>query len=367
MRLLIVVHSPLTATLGAAQMALNLADAMRAQGIDALAWSPYPRQEKVPWWCELSWVRRRVRQYVEENGPFDVIDSPPIMLSWRLARHATVVARSVGPDLLYLWTSWRARRARHKFAITWFVEAAFDLYLAVLVLNGWLIADRIFCVGSLERDWMHRWFPWWRKKTTYYVNAIDDGERAALAEVRRARRQRDSAATRYLWLGRWTEHKGISTLIEFIRQNAAQRSPARITIAGCGDQPKQDIGAELIGAACVSIVPKYDRRELARLLQDHDAGLFTSVVEGWGLSVQEMLESGMPVYATEAGAVADLRSEFPSLLKPFPPLQGGDPAIPDSRELDSSYLARFSWDSIVRAYLTSGKWTSPRAPTRAGE
>lgn len=39
----------------------------------------------------------------------------------------------------------------------------------------------------------------------------------------------------------------------------------------------------------------------------YDAGLFTSEAEGWGLSLNEMLESDMPVFATEVGGVRDLR------------------------------------------------------------
>jgi glycosyltransferase involved in cell wall biosynthesis len=87
------------------------------------------------------------------------------------------------------------------------------------------------------------------------------------------------------------------------------------------------------------------------LLAGHDAGLFTSRVEGWGLTLQEMFESGMPVYATNAGAVADLRAEFPDLLREFPPGFGERIDIPSPSPVSQSYLSQYSWTAIAADYL----------------
>ncbi|HRC87715.1 MAG TPA: hypothetical protein PK413_19135 [Thermoanaerobaculia bacterium] len=92
------------------------------------------------------------------------------------------------------------------------------------------------------------------------------------------------------------------------------------------------------------------RVELPGLLERHHAGLFTSVAEGWGLSLSEMLESGMPVWATRAGGVPDLEAYFPGALLPFPPplaLQAGElPRV----EPAPGYFERFSWGAIAARY-----------------
>lgn len=352
LRVLLVVLAPLDSTLGASQMALNLADALKSAGVDATLWSPYPKRVVVPWWRELSWIRESLRAYVESNGPFDVIDALPAVLSRNLGPNAVLVARSVQPDLRYLWISMRSRGPRRRYALVrQGADSAFGLYVASLILGGWQHADHILCLGSLERDWMHRRFPWWRPKTTMYVNAIAETERPALAQVRRSRERFAGGPTRYLWLGRWTAHKGTLALIEFLERKAAAGSPDAVTLAGCGEEAADDIGPRVMGAAKVTIVPRYARSDLPALLREHDAGLFTSRVEGWGLTIQEMLESGMPVYATEAGAVPDLRGSFSALLRPFPPPAVREADAQAPAELDPAYLGRFNWGAIAKGYV----------------
>jgi glycosyltransferase involved in cell wall biosynthesis len=356
MRILIVVLSPISAELGAAQVALNLADGLRTQGVEAVLWSPRPIPEDIRWWRQMSWMRQRLNEFVKDNGPFDVVDAPPVALTRVISKCGTVIARSVQPDLLYLWTETRhARLARREaFARSIarrVVEQLHTLYLAALVVNGWFWARHILCLGSGELGWMKKWFPWWRRKMSMYVNAIGDEERKALAAVRQNRSAPSGNGTRFLWLGRWTAHKGIDSLVAFIRQRMQENSTDMFTIAGYGDKVVHPIGPELLNFGRIQLVPSYGRRELTELLRTHDAGLFTSLVEGWGLSLQEMLESGMPVYATETGAVHDLRDEFPGLLRGFPPPRAVSGDFDCDTCIKSEYFDRFSWKSIAANYL----------------
>jgi hypothetical protein len=74
------------------------------------------------------------------------------------------------------------------------------------------------------------------------------------------------------------------------------------------------------------------------------------------MTLNEMLESGMPVYATEAGGVEDLRPFFPRSLQPFPPPpspepEAFEPAATSSEDLAASgYYERFGWSEIARRY-----------------
>ncbi|HBL31699.1 MAG TPA: hypothetical protein DD490_33160, partial [Acidobacteria bacterium] len=101
MRVLLVSHPPLTATLGAAQIALHLAAGLRELGHDAVALSPAPLPPGPHW---FSWLQQRrvLDRLVAEQGPFDVIDTPAISATPALARAGRLVVRSIQPELCYL-------------------------------------------------------------------------------------------------------------------------------------------------------------------------------------------------------------------------------------------------------------------------
>jgi glycosyltransferase involved in cell wall biosynthesis len=139
-------------------------------------------------------------------------------------------------------------------------------------------------------------------------------------------------------------------LIDFISKWSARHPQHRLTIAGCGTGAEKDCPADLLKSGQVRIVPSFKREALYSLLAEHDAGLFTSKVEGWGLSLNEMLESGMEVFATAAGATSDLQPFF-NTLRPFPPPLNFMPESPTS-EVGIVYYETFNWAEIARKYVT---------------
>ena len=74
----------------------------------------------------------------------------------------------------------------------------------------------------------------------------------------------------------------------------------------------------------------------------------TSRVEGWGLVLNEMLESGLPVYSVNAGGYADLKEYWPGQLQSFPPerIQANTSTDPLPE-----YFDLFSWKRIVSKYM----------------
>ena len=279
MRILIVSHPPLATELGAAQIALRLAEALRERGHDAMAWSPEPLPPDTRWWNLWRRQTRAAELFAAANGPFDVIDTPALSASRRLSRHGRLVARSVQPELRYLLVDVRSDLAE-RLSPGSLAHAVVAVPRAAAILGGWRRASRILCLGTLELEWMRRRHPRWAGKLGLYV---------------------------------------------------------------CGLPP------EWLRSGRVRLVPSFPRTALPELLASHDAGLFTSEVEGWGLSLAEMLESGLPVYATEAGAVADLRPYFPGSLRPFPPPAEIAPAPAEDLEA-GGYYERFSWPAVARSY-----------------
>ncbi|MEA2602406.1 MAG: hypothetical protein QOF89_3398 [Acidobacteriota bacterium] len=351
MRILLVSHPPLSAELGAPQIVLNLAAALRARGHDALAWSPEPLPPGAGRWSPWKRQRQALESFAAEHGPFDVIDTPAITAGRGLARRGSLVVRSIQPELLYLWQDIRAGLGRLPPTPRSVAHALIAAPRAAAILAGWRRACLILCMGRIELSWMLRLFPRWRPKLGSYVCAPSPSERPVLIEVRRQRPAGpEGEGVRFLWIGRWAAHKGTGRLVRWIAERAAAAPRDTFTLAGCGAAAERDLRPEWLRCGRVRLVPAFPRTELPALLAAHDAGVFTSTVEGWGLSLNEMLESGLPVFATEAGAVADLRPFFPESLRPFPPpVRIGPPSAREDLEANG-YFARFNWAAIAKSY-----------------
>jgi len=352
-RILIATHSHLSAEFGAGQMAINLAEALRAVGHDVTLWSPQPMPKGTKWWQSLQQMRAKLDEFVEAEGPFDVIDCSATFITRRVQKSAFVVARSTQPEILYLVDgiiAFTRSQANIKNLARIVATQLYTLFHLYLVLQGWRRANYILCLGTFELQWMRRRFPWWRNKIASYMNALSGSDQEALATIRNKRKPASSGSLRFLWIGRWTSHKGTDVLIDFINAWSSHRPQDSFTIAGCGTEAKKDCPAGLLKSGRIRIVPSFDREELYSLLAGHDVGLFTSRVEGWGLSLNEMLESGMNVFATAAGATLDLQPFFNS-LRPFPPPSNFELGGQKS-EIGIIYYETFSWAEIAQKYVT---------------
>ena len=193
-----------------------------------------------------------------------------------------------------------------------------------------------------------------RKLRTYMV-APSPHDRLLLRRIAAARDsgRRALRDSNLIWIGRWAAHKGTEELLSFLTHLFRDNLTARVTIAGCGRLTSEVRDVLDLASRRLQVVEGFERSELPGLLAAHDAGLFTSRVEGWGLSIQEMLESGMPVFATHQGAVEDLASWFPSQLSAFPPPLDAVLSGPEPEQSFERYAGKFEWESIARKYVES--------------
>ncbi|MHC5824505.1 MAG: glycosyltransferase family 4 protein [Nostoc sp.] len=355
LRILIATYSPLSAEFGAGQMAINLAEALRLQGHDVTLWSPYPMPNLRRWWQGLQSIQlmqSKLDAFIATQERFDVIDTSAHLITKRVAQSGLVVARSVQPQILYMLCDLKDKpETSLKEIILLPFDYLFFITVVILLMQGWQRSKYILCLGSLELEWMKKWFPWWRSKLIFYVNALSKADQVELANIHLNRKKHEGERIRFLWIGRWTAHKGIHELVDFIIQRAASHPKDTFTIAGCGTNAEKDFSPELIQSGRLKILPSFERNQLYSLLANHDAGLFTSKVEGWGLVLNEMLESGMPVFAKPAGGVADLQ-EFFKILMTFPPPPQLMPDIITSYTDVDDYYRRFSWETIAENYVT---------------
>ncbi|MBH8555302.1 glycosyltransferase family 4 protein [Nostocaceae cyanobacterium CENA357] len=353
LRILIATHSPLAPEFGAGQMAINLAAAFRAQGHDVTLWSPHPILGQTRWWQglqSLQLMRTKLDEFLTTQKPFDVIDCYAPFITNQVSKSGLVVARSVQPDILYIISNLNNPQKTKEILLLPF-GYLFTIINIFLLLQGWGRAKYILCLGSLELQWMRKCFPWWRSKLFSYNNALSKAEQAELAQVRLNRKRNETESTRFLWIGRWVAHKGVKELVDFIVKRATSHPQDSFTIAGCGTSAEKDFPSKLIQSGQLKILPSFERSQLIHLLANHDTGLFTSRVEGWGLVLNEMLESGMPIFATLAGGVLDLQPFFEDMLRPFPPtIQKISEKLIISKDMDN-YYSTFSWEKTVDNYV----------------
>ena len=347
MRILIVTHAPLSPEFGAGQMAINLGDALRRQGHEVTLWSPHPLPSVSRWFRniqQLILMRKKLDQFLDTQEPFDIIDCPGVLVTKKISQSSSVlVARSVQPDILYLLSDLIISPKRVLNNL---------LYLAIHIsylTKGWARANYILCLGSLELEWMKNWFPWWEKKLLFYVNAISEYEQAEFSKIRFNRIVSIKDGVKFLWIGRWSNHKGIKKLVKFIVDRYVSHPHDTFTLAGCGNYAQKDFPDDLIKSQRLIIIPSFDRSDIISLLKDSNVGLFTSNVEGWGLSLNEMLESGMLVFATIAGGVPDLQTFCKNLLS-FPPPRKFSFEIFENLQISEHYYNSFTWNKIADKY-----------------
>ncbi len=348
MRLVIVSFAPLSPLLGAAQIVLRSAAALEARGHEAIAWAPTLEVPPVPWWRHTEWRRRDLERFLRREGPFDWIDLPPLALDRGIARLTRTVARGVQPDWLYFRADWSEPARLLGNPLRTVSSLAYALMQQRAVDRGHRLATRILCLGSLERDRLARHFK--GARPAFYVMAPSAAEQRELSAIRSERRPGSPEAVRFLWIGRWAAHKGTARLVQFLDRRLRESPGDTCTIAGCGTEAERRLPQDLLQSGRIRVVPSFSRAELTPLLAGHDAGLFTSVAEGWGVTINEMLESGMPVYATRAGGVVDLAPYFPSGLRAFPPLPGPIDLAEIDDPVTTGYFDRFTWDHIAESY-----------------
>lgn len=113
--------------------------------------------------------------------------------------------------------------------------------------------------------------------------------------------RRPHRPVRFLFVGRLIPLKGISELLEAFSQLAE----GELYVAGDGSL--RPLVTQAVESGRVTYLGHLDRPALQRLYADSDVLVLPSRYEVWGLVINEALDHGLPVIATEAaGAVDDL-------------------------------------------------------------
>jgi glycosyltransferase involved in cell wall biosynthesis len=114
-------------------------------------------------------------------------------------------------------------------------------------------------------------------------------------------RRRPNHPVRFLFVGQLIPRKGVAELLDAF----SELPEGELRIAGEG--PLQPLVKRAVEGGRVTYLGQIDRPALQQLYADSDVLVLPSRYEVWGLVINEALEHGLPVVATEAvGAVDDL-------------------------------------------------------------
>lgn len=171
----------------------------------------------------------------------------------------------------------------------WLEKAAVRQSDATLVLNA---SDHTECLRDLGGD-------------PSKVLLVPNGYPAEFLEVPLA-----STAEGVAFVGSWLRRKGNDLAVEAITRLLREQPDVPVLLMGTGI-PETEVRAAFPQdvAARVQILPRFDRRELPRLLQGYGILLFPSRSEGYPLSLVEAMACGLAPVATAIPGVVDVVSD----------------------------------------------------------
>ncbi len=171
--------------------------------------------------------------------------------------------------------------------------------------------DGVFCYGSRSKQYV----------ASYGIDPakIYDGcQSAALAHgydasAIRAHYAADSfaagCASRFLYIGRLAEEKGLFDLLEAFAAVHRQQPEAKLDLVGSGvlDGELRQRAEQLEIASAVAFLGTKTPQEIGQLLMNSAAMILPSLREPWGLVVNEALSFGCPVVVSDiCGCVPEL-------------------------------------------------------------
>lgn len=113
---------------------------------------------------------------------------------------------------------------------------------------------------------------------------------------------------RICYVGQFVERKRVGDLIRAASRLARDGRPTRLELVGAGPLGSEypSIAAEAGKGFEMSIRPAVEPSRIPEIIREADVLVLPSAFDGWGLTVNEALQAGVPVVVSEACGVAEV-------------------------------------------------------------
>ena len=312
MRILLVGDYPRDARLGSTKVLLKLQEALQDLGhtchvilADDLGPSPrnpYLRQALGPV-VALAAVRRAFR----ERGPYDVVDVASAEGLWLgvarrfgAFRDTAVIARSNGLEHL----NYRRMLQDHDAGLRpkpWTRRLFHPAVRLTQVAAAARAADRLLLLNEVDREFAigRRW------KDPSDIDIVPHGVSSEFLNDAPSHEQPRGRGL--LFCGSWTEVKGVDYLAAAFSQIVAEGSTERLTVLGGAVASDVILSAFSPAARSrVAVVDRAPERDVIAAYRSHDALVWPSTYEGFGMVVIEAMSQRLPVIATPVGCACTM-------------------------------------------------------------
>ena len=170
--------------------------------------------------------------------------------------------------------------------------------LAILIKHSCRRSDAVFCLNSMEADYLvqHRWAD--SDRIYLMVNGVEPECFVA--------RKYNASPRRILFIGQWLPAKGTRYLVDAF---VALTRSTDVTLACVGTRVASDAVLASFPEAVrgrIAVMPDVTRAELHEQLRQADLFVFPSLSEGFSFALLEAMAAALPVVATPAGAALDI-------------------------------------------------------------
>lgn len=323
MRILLVGDYPPDPRLGSAKVYFKLREEFQRLGHsvelvlgDRLGQSP--RNRLLRWAVSPILAARAVLKACPRLEGIDVIDAASAEGLWLgLGRRFSargrpaLVARSHGLEHL----NYRRMLEDHRAGIVpkpWYRRRYYPMVRLSQVRAAAALSDRLILLNQGDRDYVkaHNWLPEER------VDVIAHGvsERFMMPPIK----PDPMRGSGFLFCGTWDATKGVHYLARGFERFREQGGKTALTIVGGGWPSALILGTFAQSThPYIRVVDRLNEDELMGMYRTHDALLFTSTYEGFGMVVPEAMSQGLPVIGTSQGIAHSLiRHGITGLLVP---------------------------------------------------
>ncbi len=264
----------------------------------------WPRQSKLRWALGPAVAARAVARTRRQYDVIDVASAEGAVLALRERLAAgdptAVVSRSHGLEhrnfrrLLDDHTAGFVRKG-------WYRRWWYPLSRMSQVALAARLADRLIVLNAGDAEFAVA--RGWKRRDA--IDVVPHGVSARFLASAPAPDARRGGGL--LFCGTWDDVKGVPYLADAFSRLITSMPSARLTILGHG-APAEAVLARFTPQArdAVTVVPRVDEEEVMRQYRLHDALVFPSTYEGFGMVVLEAMSQRLPVIATPVGCVPEL-------------------------------------------------------------